>query len=75
LRQKVFHQPPRADIPAAPEVRMNHHDALLLIALICLRNSVTPQELDELTQQLAEFDAVNDALSDDEEGVDYVAGY
>jgi uncharacterized protein YceH (UPF0502 family) len=54
---------------------MNHHDALLLIALICLRNSVTPQELDELTQQLAEFDAVNDALSDDEEGVDYVAGY
>jgi len=40
---------------------MSNHDAILLIALLCLRGGVTPQELDELAHQLAEFDAINDA--------------
>ncbi len=37
---------------------------MALIALLCLRNGVTPQELDELAHQLAAFEAINDARTE-----------
>jgi hypothetical protein len=43
---------------------MNHKDALLLVVMLILNNSISPEELEELAHQLAEFDAVNDALTD-----------
>ncbi len=39
-------------------------DVMVLIAPLCLRNGVTPQELDELAHQLAAFDAINDARTE-----------
>ncbi|WP_213993824.1 hypothetical protein [Sodalis sp. dw_96] len=44
-------------------------DIMVLIALLCLRNGVTPRELDELAHQLAAFEAINDART----GREYVA--
>ncbi|WP_413724703.1 hypothetical protein [Sodalis sp. RH16] len=41
-------------------------DVITLIALLCLCNGVTPQELDELAHQLAAFEAINDARTERE---------
>lgn len=37
---------------------------LLMVALICLLYDLQPADLESLSQQLAEFDAVNDHLTE-----------
>ena len=36
-------------------------DAMVLIALICIFNRLSPEDLESIAHQLAEFDAVNDS--------------
>lgn len=44
---------------------------LLMVALICLLYDLQPADLESLAQQLSEFDAVNDHLTE----IKHVASY
>ncbi len=42
---------------------------LLIIAMLCLEYGLQPGDLDSVARQLAEFDAVNDAMTEGKENV------
>lgn len=50
-------------------VSQSRENGLLLIAMLCLRYGLQPADLDNMARQLAEFDAVNDAITEGKENV------
>ncbi|MHA0274719.1 hypothetical protein [Enterobacter ludwigii] len=50
---------------------VNQQTGLLMVAMLCLLYELQPADLESLAHQLAEFDAVNDHLTE----IKHVASY
>lgn len=50
---------------------VTQHTGLLMVAMLCLLYDLQPADLESLAHQLAEFDAVNDHLTE----IKHVASY
>ncbi|HED3851536.1 TPA: hypothetical protein R4217_000356 [Enterobacter soli] len=42
---------------------VSHQNGVLMVAVICLLYGLQPEDLESIARQLAEFDAVNDAIT------------
>lgn len=42
---------------------VRHQNGVLMVAVICLLYGLQPEDLESIAHQLAEFDAVNDAIT------------
>ncbi|MCK6958300.1 hypothetical protein L8Q53_08020 [Enterobacter kobei] len=50
---------------------VTHQTGLLMVAMLCLLYDLQPADLESLAHQLAEFDAVNDHITE----IKHVASY
>lgn len=50
-------------------VNASRDNGLLIIAMLCIKYGLQPADLESMARQLAEFDAVNDAMTEGKENV------